>query len=161
MTQTQTHTGNPFSFAEKAFPFSFDSGEFTALGKKRMETFVSVQTELLEEIRSGEPALDGSYPVGSNLAAEYASKLSSTRTIPDAMAISRDWSSQYLQRLAEDGKHLADDTRRFIETGARLFHNGFERPAAAAAYARSSLRGDRSSGRSRARAHESSAGSFV
>jgi hypothetical protein len=69
----------------------------------------------------------------ANLAAEYASKLSSTRSIPDAMALSRDWSSQYLQRLAEDGKHLADDTRRFIETGARLFSNGFERPVAAVA----------------------------
>jgi hypothetical protein len=133
MTETQTHTGNPFSFAEKAFPFSFDSGEFTALGKKRMETFVSVQTELLEEIQVANRHWMDRIQSEANLAAEYASRLSSTRTIPDAMAISRDWSSQYLQRLAEDGKHLADDTRRFIETGARLFHNGFERPAAAAA----------------------------
>jgi uncharacterized damage-inducible protein DinB len=133
MSETQTHTGNPFSFGEKAFPFSFDSGEFAAFGKKRIEKFVSVQTELLEGIQEANRHWMDRIQSEANLAAEYASKLSSTRSIPDAMAVSRDWSSQYLQRLAEDGKHLADDTRRFIETGARLFHNGFERPAAAVA----------------------------
>ena len=43
MSETQTHT-------EKAFPFSFDTSEFAALGKKRMEAFVNAQTELLDEI---------------------------------------------------------------------------------------------------------------
>ena len=60
--------------------------------------------------------------IGSNR--EYASKLSSARTIPDAMAVSRDWATRYFQMLAEDGKHFADDTRKFMETGARLFANG-------------------------------------
>jgi hypothetical protein len=45
------------------------------------------------------------------------------------MAVSRDWATRYFQRLAEDGKQFADDTRKFMETGARLFANG---PAAAA-----------------------------
>ena len=44
MSETQTHT-------EKAFPFSFDTSEFAALGKKRMEAFVNAQTELLDEIQ--------------------------------------------------------------------------------------------------------------
>jgi hypothetical protein len=132
MTETQTQTGKPFSFADKAFPFSFDGSEFAALGKKRMETFVNVQTELLEEIQEANRHWLDRIQSEANLAAEYASKLSSARTIPDAMAVSRDWSSHYLQSLAEDGRHLADDTRRFIETGARLFSNGFERPAATA-----------------------------
>jgi hypothetical protein len=45
--------------------------------------------------------------------------------MPDAMAVSRDWATQYFAMLAEDGKHLADDTRKFIETGARLFSGRF------------------------------------
>ena len=44
MSETQTHT-------EKAFPFSFDTSEFAALGKKRMEAFVNAQTELLTRFR--------------------------------------------------------------------------------------------------------------
>jgi hypothetical protein len=132
MTETQTHTGNPFAFADKAFSFSFDRSEFAALGKKRMEAFVNMQTELLEEIQVANRHWLDRIQSEANLAAEYASKLSGTRTLPDAMAVSRDWSTQYLQRLADDGKHLADDTRRFIETGARLFSNGLEGPAAVA-----------------------------
>jgi hypothetical protein len=132
MTETQTHTTNPFSLADKAFPFSFDRGEFAALGKKRMETFVNVQNELLEEIQEVNRHWLDRFQSEANLVAEYASQLSSARTIPDAMAVSRDWSAQYLQRLADDGKHLADDARRFVETGTRLFSHGFEPPAATA-----------------------------
>jgi CRISPR/Cas system-associated endonuclease Cas1 len=122
MTETQTHT-------EKAFPFSFDTSEFAALGKKRVEAFVNAQTELLDEIQETNRHWMDRFQSEANLASEYASKLSSARSIPDAMAVSRDWATQYFQRLAEDGKHLADDTRKFMETGARMFSNG---PAAAA-----------------------------
>jgi Phasin protein len=132
MTETQTHAGNPFSFADKAFPFAFDRSEIAAFGKKRMETFVNVQSELIEEIQEANRHWLDRIQSEANLAAEYASKLSSVRSIPDAMAVSRDWSAQYLQRLADDGKHIADDTRKFIETGARLFSHEFERPAAVA-----------------------------
>jgi CRISPR/Cas system-associated endonuclease Cas1 len=125
MTETQTQT-------EKAFPFSFDTSELAALGKKRIEAFVSAQTELLDEIQETNRHWMDRFQSQANLASEYASKLSSVRTIPDAMAVSRDWATRYFQMLAEDGKHLADDTRKFMETGARLFSNGFERPAAAA-----------------------------
>ena len=127
MTETQTHT-----YTEKAFPFSFDTSEFAALGKKRVEAFVNAQAELLEEIQETNRHWMDRFQSEANLASEYASKLSSVRSIPDAVAVSRDWATQYFQRLAEDGKHLADDTRKFMETGARMFSNGFERPAAAA-----------------------------
>jgi hypothetical protein len=40
------------------------------------------------------------------------------------MAVSRDWATQYFSMLAEDGKHLADDTRKFIEKGTRLLSGG-------------------------------------
>jgi CRISPR/Cas system-associated endonuclease Cas1 len=122
MSETQTHT-------EKAFPFSFDTSEFAALGKKRMEAFVNAQTELLDEIQEANRHWMDRFQSEANLASEYASNLSGARTIPDAMAVSRDWATRYFQRLAEDGKHFVDDTRKFMETGARLFANG---PAAAA-----------------------------
>jgi phasin protein len=117
MSETQTHT-------EKAFPFSFDTSEFASLGKKRIEAFVNAQTELFDELQEANRHWMDRFQSEANLASEYASKLSATRTIPDAMAVSRDWATQYLQMLAEDGRHLADDTRKFMETGARLFSNG-------------------------------------
>jgi CRISPR/Cas system-associated endonuclease Cas1 len=99
MSETQTHT-------EKAFPFSFDTSEFAALGKKRMEAFVNAQTELLDEIQEANRHWMDRFQSEANLASEYASNLSGARTIPDAMAVSRDWATRYFQRLAEDGKHL-------------------------------------------------------
>ncbi len=125
MTETQIQTDKPF-------PFSFDSGEFAALGKKRFEAFVNAQTELLDEIQEANRHWMDRFQSEADLASEYASKLSATRTIPDAMAVSRDWAARYLQMLAEDGKHLADDTRKFMEKGARMFSNGLSAEQAAA-----------------------------
>ena len=113
----------------KAFPFSFDTSEFAALGKKRMEAFVNAQTELLDEIQEANRRWMDRFQSEANLASEYASKLSGARTIPDAMAVSRDWATRYFQMLAEDGRNFADDTRKLMETGARMFTNG---PALAA-----------------------------
>ena len=46
MSETATYAaGTPAEKpgVEKAFPFSFDTSEFAALGKKRMEAFVNGQ----------------------------------------------------------------------------------------------------------------------
>ena len=93
---------------------------------------MNAQSELLDEIHEANRHWMDRLESEANLASEYASKLSTTRTIPDAVAVLRDWATRYFQTLAEDSQHLADDTRKFIETGTRLFSNGFERPAAAA-----------------------------
>jgi CRISPR/Cas system-associated endonuclease Cas1 len=99
------------------------------LGQKRMEAFVNAQTELLDEVQEANRRWMDRFQSEANLASEYASKLSGARTIPDAMAVSRDWATRYFQMLAEDGRHFADDTRKLMETGARMFANG---PALAA-----------------------------
>jgi Phasin protein len=127
MSETATYAaGTPAEKpgVEKAFPFSFDTSEFAALGKKRMEALVNAQTELLDEIQEANRRWMDRFQSEANLASEYASKLSGTRTIPDAMAVSRDWATRYFQMLAEDGRHFADDTRKLMETGARMFGNG-------------------------------------
>jgi hypothetical protein len=136
MSDTETHAERTEgiyaerSRADQPFPFSFNSSELAALGKKRMEAFVNAQTELLDEIQEANRRWMDRFQSEANLASEFASKLSGVRTIPDAMAVSRDWATRYFQMLAEDGKHFADDTRKLMETGARMFANGG--PAAAA-----------------------------
>jgi hypothetical protein len=123
MTDTQTH-----AHAHKSFPFLLDTGELAALGKKRIGDFVRAQTELLDGFQEANRHWLERFESEANLASEFASKLSATRSLPDAIAVSRDWASEYLAMLAEDGRHLADDTRKFMETGARLLSNGLSRP---------------------------------
>jgi hypothetical protein len=68
----------------------------------------------------------------ANLASEFASKLTTARSIPDAMTACQEWSSRRFEMMAEDGKHLFADTQKFIEAGARLVSNGWlsNRPSA-------------------------------
>lgn len=130
MSEMETHTEKSQvtqaerTRTDKSFPFSFDTSEFAALGKKRMEAFVNVQSELLDEIQEANRRWLDRFQSEANLTSEFASKLSGARTIPDAMAVSRDWATRYFQMLAEDGRHFADDTRKLMETGARMFANG-------------------------------------
>ena len=119
MTDTDTHTS-----PDKTFPFLLNTGEFATLGKKRIGDFMRVQTEFLDEIQETNRHWFDRIQSEANLASEFASKLSATRSMPDAMAVSRDWATQYFSMLAEDGKYLADDTRKFMEKGARLFSGG-------------------------------------
>jgi len=128
-THTHTHTS-----ADKSFPFLLDTSELAALGKRRIGNFVRVQTELLDEIQEANRHWLDRFESEANLASEFAAKLSEARSMPDAMAVSRDWATQYFAMLAEDRKHLADDTRKFMATGARLFSGRFsgEQPEAAA-----------------------------
>jgi hypothetical protein len=134
MADTETHTFNSRTFTDKTFPFVLDSGELAAFGKKRIGEFVRVQTEILDELHEANRHWLDRIESEANLASEFASRLSSARTMPDALAASREWATQYWAMLAEDGRHFADDTRKLMQTGAQLFSSGFavERPAPAA-----------------------------
>jgi len=129
MADIHTHTS-----PDKSFPFLLDTSELAALGKRRIGNFVRVQTELLDEIQEANRHWLDRFESEANLASEFAAKLSEARSMPDAMAVSRDWATQYFAMLAEDRKHLADDTRKFMATGAQLFSGRFsgEQPEAAA-----------------------------
>jgi len=119
MSDTQSYTS-----PDKTFPFLLNTGELATLGKKRIGDFMRVQTEFLDEMQATNRHWLDRIQSEANLASEFASKLSATRSMPDAMAVSRDWATQYFSMLAEDGKHLADDTRKFIEKSARLLSAG-------------------------------------
>ena len=132
MADTDTPNFDPRTFTDKTFPFLLNSGELAALGKKRIGEFIRVQTEILDELHEANRHWLDRFESEANLASEFASRLSSARTMPDAMAASREWATQYWAMLAEDGRHFADDTRKLMETGARLFSSGLvERPVAA------------------------------
>jgi hypothetical protein len=133
MADTETPTFDPRSFADKTFPLLLNSSELAALGKKRIGEFIRVQTEILDELHEANRHWLDRFESEANLASEFASRLSSARTMPDAMAVSRDWATQYLAMLTEDSRHLADDTRKLIETGTRLFSGGLtvQQPPAA------------------------------
>jgi hypothetical protein len=55
------------------------------MAKKRVDCFINMTTELLEKLQDSNKDWARPYPSEANLAPEFASKLTSARSIPDAM----------------------------------------------------------------------------
>lgn len=111
--------------SEKSSLFNPIPAEFATVGKKRIEDFVNAQTELFERIQDTNRQWLDRVQTEVNLASEFATKLTSARSIPDAMSACQDWTIRRFELMAEDGKHLLTDTQKYIEAGARLLSNGW------------------------------------
>ena len=61
----------------------------------------------------------------ASLASDFAARLAAARTFPDAMTICQEWTSRRLELMAEDGKDLLADTRKFLEAEGRLLSSGW------------------------------------
>jgi hypothetical protein len=110
---------------EKSVPRSPFPAEFATMGTKRMEDFVNAQTELFDVLQETNREWLDRIQSEATLASEFASKLTAARSIPDAMTTCQDWTSRRFELMAEDSKHLLANTQKFIETGARLWSNGW------------------------------------
>lgn len=107
------------------FPLpNFNAAELAAVGKRQIDEFVKMQTELLDKLQEMNRQWLDRAKLNANLASELASKLTAARSIPDAMAVCQEWTSRRFEMMAEDGKHLLADTQKFMEVGAQLLSNG-------------------------------------
>jgi hypothetical protein len=99
--------------------------EFAAMGKKHMEEFAKVQAEIFDQVRVVNQQWMEHLQYQANLASKVAIQLAAAHTIPEAMSIYREWTSRQLETIANDGKHLLDDTQKLIGISARLLSNGW------------------------------------
>lgn len=107
----------------KSSPPNSTSLEFAELGKKRVAEFVNMQSELLDKLQATNRQWFDRAQQEANLASEFATKLTATRSIPEAMALYQEWASRHFAMLAEDGKHILADAQEFMAAGARVFAN--------------------------------------
>ena len=68
-------------------PFNLTAADFAATTKKRIEELANAQTELFNELQEANQHWLDRIQAETNLASEFASKLTAARSIPDAMAI--------------------------------------------------------------------------
>jgi Phasin protein len=94
-------------------------------GKKRLEELVATQTELLDKLQEANRSWFDRMQSEATLASEFANKLTTTHSIPEAATVCQEWASRHMEMAAEDAKRLFADSQKFAETGARLWSNGW------------------------------------
>ena len=111
--------------AAKSSPAPVMPAEFAAMGRKRMDEFAKVQTELLDKISETNREWFERAQAEVDLASEFASKLTAARSLPDAARACQEWSGRRFELMAEDGRRLLAESQNFMEIGARLWPNGW------------------------------------
>jgi hypothetical protein len=122
VAQKETHGGQ----AEKFLFAGMNMAEFAAMGKRRLEEFTQTQSELFDKLQKTNQQWLDRIQVEANSVSEFASKLTGSRSMPDAMTACQEWAGQCFEMLAEDRKHLLDDYQKFAEIGARLLSTGWQ-----------------------------------
>jgi hypothetical protein len=119
MPQKESYTDR----AEKSPPSPL-SPEFATMGKKGIEELLNVQTELFKNLQETSRHWLEIVQSETALASKFATKLATTRSIPDAMTTCQEWVGRQIEMMTEDSKLLVADTQRFMETGARVLSSG-------------------------------------
>jgi Phasin protein len=96
------------------------TAELAAIGQQRFQDFVSAQVELLHQLRALNEIWLNRLRSDVNLASEFTARLTESRSIPEAMSASQEWTTRRLQMMAEDGQQLAAVIQKLAETSARL-----------------------------------------
>jgi hypothetical protein len=111
---------------EKFSPFNLPPAEFATAPIKRFEEFAKAQTEQFNNFQETNRQWLDRVQAETNLASEFVSKFTAARSIPDAMTAYEVWGSRRLEMMAEDTKHLLDNTQKFMQMSAQLLANGWQ-----------------------------------
>lgn len=113
-----TQTSTPSS------ALNFAPTELAAMGKKRLEATIEMQTELLDKLQEMNREWLARVQSEVDLASELTSKLTAARSLPDAATACQEWASKRVDMVAKDGRRFLGNSQKVMETGARLFSNG-------------------------------------
>ena len=109
---------------DKASPLS-QSVDFAETANKQLEELADVRTELLARFEEANKWWLDRVQAEANFTSDVVSKLSSARSIPDAMTACQDWGARRFEMAAEDARHILEDTRKFMQMGAHILASGF------------------------------------
>jgi hypothetical protein len=106
---------------EKFVPFSMTAADIAAQTKKQIEEFANAQTKQLDKLRETNRLWFDRMQAEANLASKVVSKLSSARSLPETVTAYQYWGTQRIEMMAEDTKHILDDTQNWMQMSMRLF----------------------------------------
>ncbi len=110
----------PTERAETAMPFSLIPLGFITIGKKHIHDCVKAHSELLDRFHEANRSWLDHLESEADLSAEFASKMTAVRSIPDAAKVLLEWTNRHMEMATVDAKHVLADTQKFMEIGVRL-----------------------------------------
>ena len=84
---------------------NFMPADLAETGKKRMEDFLQAQNAFLETLQQANRQWLDRLQTEAAFVSEFSSKLSTTRSLPEAMTACQDYTKRWFEMMAEDGEH--------------------------------------------------------
>lgn len=116
---------NTSTFGGTSVPPELSPTGIAEASKKHVEDVINLQTELFKYLQDVNRSWFDHMQSEAALASEFANKLAAARTIPQTASAYQEWANRRIELLAQDGRNLLADTEKFMETGARVFSNGW------------------------------------
>ena len=91
-----------------------------AAGSEQAERLGQFQSELLAKVQEVHRHWMERAQAEAALATEFAAKMSTARSFPEAANVCQEWASRRLKLASEDANYALSAGRSLLETGARL-----------------------------------------
>jgi hypothetical protein len=99
--------------------------QFAEAGKRIGDATLQAQNEFFKTLEEMSRDILACTTTQFELSLKLSRKLSSAHTVPDAMAAYQEWLSEGIDARAEDARRFMTNGQKFMDTGTRLFSNGF------------------------------------
>jgi hypothetical protein len=116
---------SPTERSKKATPLNLMPVDFLKMSMRRVEDFVSAQSQIFEQIQKSNKERLGRLQSEEDLACKLAVKLVAAQSLPDGMTVCQKWGSGRFERMTDEGNHVLADDQKFMEMRARLLANGW------------------------------------
>jgi len=121
LIESQSQTENPFAS-------NWMMPDLATFGRKSVEQFTKVQTELLEKFQATNKHWLDRFQVEADLWSEFRDKLSAARTTEEVAAACQKLATRHVEMAQEDARHMVADGQAMFETATRLLSNGHAAP---------------------------------
>jgi hypothetical protein len=116
MAKNEYHTEQ----MESVTPFGLTPSAFITMGRKQIHECVKAHAELVDSFEEVNRSWLDHLQSEAALSAEFASKMTAARSIPDVAALLLEWNKRHMEMAKVDAKHVLADTQKIMEVGARL-----------------------------------------
>ena len=104
---------------------SADPAEFAEIGKKQIEAMTNLQKQLIDAIEELNGEWAARLQAETDLATEFAGKLTTAKTVPETAAICQEWMARRMEMFAEDSRRFAAGMQKFTAATAALLPAGW------------------------------------